>query len=92
MPNNFKTFKYAFLGALLLLVTGVTAYQMLYAIPQKKCEDAHAWWSFRYRHCYIPVPITDLTGRHHKVAAGATPAAVSASPAATSASASAGHP
>ena len=69
MPSNFNTFKYAFLGTVLFLVTAVSAYELLYGIPQKKCEDAHDWWSFRYRHCYVPTPIVDLTGRHKAAAA-----------------------
>ena len=84
MPSNFNTFKYALLGTVLLFVTVITAYQLLYAIPQKKCEDAHDWWSFRYRHCFIPTPIVDLTGRK-----AAKPAATSAS---TASAAAAGHP
>ena len=83
MPSNFNTFKYAFLGTARLLATVLAAYQFLYAVPQKKCEAAHDWWSFRYRHCYVPIPIVDLTGRHKPAAA---PAAQAAS---TSA---AGHP
>ena len=93
MPSNFNKFKYALLGTILLAVTVITAYQLLYAIPEKKCDDAHAWWSFRYRQCYVPTPIVDLTGRHKTAigaAASASPA-VATAPAAASASA-AGHP
>ena len=91
MPSNFNTFKYAFLGTLLFAVTVITAYQLLYSIPQKKCEDAHDWWSFRYRHCYAPMKIIDMPGMRRN----ATPAAASASPAAATAPAAspaAGHP
>jgi len=94
MPSNFNKFKYAFLGTLLGLAMVIAAYQLLYAVPQKKCDAAGAWWSFRYRHCFIPTPIVDITGRHR---AAASAAATSASPAtaatASTASASAsGHP
>ena len=99
MPSNFNKFKYALLGTILLAVTVITAYQLLYAIPEKKCDAAHAWWSFRYRQCYVPTPIVDLTGRHKTAAGGATGAASSASPAAAMApavsgasAAAAGHP
>ncbi len=99
MPSNFNKFKYAFLGTLLLLATVITAYQLLYAVPQKKCDKAGAWWSFRYRHCFIPMPIVDITGRHRATgpaAAGASSATASASPAATvtpaTSASAAGHP
>ena len=93
MPSNFNKFKYAFLGTVLLIVTALAAYQFLYAVPQKKCEAAGDWWSFRYRECAHPVPIVDLTGRHHQPANGTSAAQASASPApAASASAAAGHP
>jgi len=91
MPSNFNTFKYALLGTLLFAVTVITAYQLLYAVPQKKCEAAGNWWSFRYRECAHPVPIVDLTGRHHTPANGTAQASASAAPAA-SASAAPGHP
>ncbi len=89
MPSTFNKFKYAFLGSLLLIVTVLAAYQFLYAVPQKKCEAAGDWWSFRYRECAHPMRIVDITGRH-KQAAGATAAAASASPAASASAA--GHP
>ena len=96
MPSNFNRFKYAFFGTVLLLVTLVTAYQLLYAIPQQKCEAAHDWWSFRYRQCAHPMRIVDFPGMRRKPAAGAPTATGSASPAAAvapAASASAaGHP
>ncbi len=96
MPSNFAKFKYAFLGTVLLIVTVLAAYQFLYAVPQKKCEAAGDWWSFRYRECAHPIPIVDITGRHRKTTDGATPAAASASPAAATAStasaSAAGHP
>jgi len=93
MPSNFNTFKYALLGTLLFAVTVITAYQLLYAVPQKKCEAAGDWWSFRYRECARPIPIVDITGRHHKPANGTAAAPASAGPApAASGSAAAGHP
>ncbi len=92
MPSNFNTFKYAFLGTVLCVVALITAYQLLYAIPQKKCEDAHDWWSFRYRHCYIPVPITDITGKHHAATAGASASPAAATAPAPASAPAAGHP
>ena len=96
MPSHFNTFKYAFLGTALLIATVLAAYQLLYAIPQKKCEAAGSWWSFRYRECAHPIPIVDITGKRPQKTAGATPAAASASPAAAVAPAAsspaAGHP
>ncbi len=90
MPSNFNKFKYAFLGTLLGLAMVIAAYQLLYAVPQKKCDAAGAWWSFRYRHCFIPTPIVDITGRHRPPATSASPATAAKAPTA-SASAS-GHP
>jgi hypothetical protein len=93
MPSRFNSFKYAFLGTVLAVVTLLAAYQLFYAIPQKKCEAAGDWWSFRYRECAHPMRIVDLPGMKPKAA---TAAAASASPAAAvapAASASAaGHP
>ena len=90
MPSNFNTFKYAFLGTLLFAVTVITAYQLLYGIPQKKCEDAHDWWSFRYRHCYTPMKIIDMPGMHRNATAAPTSATTaSATPAAATAPAQA---
>lgn len=97
MPSNFKKFKYAFLGTVLLIATGLAAYQFLYAVPQKKCEAAGDWWSFRYRECAHPMLIVDMPGMRHrlvaeaKAGASATPAAASPPSAGTSVSA-AGHP
>ncbi len=98
MPSNFNTFKYAFLGTVLFVVTVIFAYQFLYAIPQKKCEAAGSWWSFRYRECARPMKIVDFPGMKPKggaTPAGAAPANAAATPAAASASAAAsapGHP
>ena len=89
MPSNFNTFKYAFLGTVLAIATALAAYQFLYAVPQRKCEAAGDWWSFRYRECAHPMRIVDITGRH-KAAPGA-PAAPAAATTSASASAS-GHP
>lgn len=99
MPSNFNKFKYAFLGTVLLIVTGLAAYQFLYAVPQKKCEAAGDWWSFRYRECAHPLLIVDMPGMRHRLAAqaqakagaAATPGAAAAASAGTSVSA-AGHP
>jgi len=89
MPSNFNKFKYAFLGTVLLIATALAAYQFLYAVPQKKCDAAGDWWSFRYRHCFIPTPIVDITGRH-KATAGATVSAAATAPVASASAA--GHP
>ena len=94
MPSTFNKFKYAFLGTVLLIVTGLAAYQFLYAVPQKKCEAAGDWWSFRYRECAHPMRLVDITGRHGPKATVA--ASASASPAAatapTASASAAGHP
>ncbi len=96
MPSNFNTFKYAFLGTVLLLATALAAYQFLYAVPQKKCEAAGDWWSFRYRECAHPMRLVDITGRHKTATAAsssASPAAAVAPNTVSGASASAaGHP
>lgn len=92
MPSNFNKFKYAFLGTVLLIATVLAAYQFLYAVPQKKCDAAGGWWSFRYRECAHPIPIYDITGHHHPRPTAATAASASASPASASSASATGHP
>jgi hypothetical protein len=63
MPSNIRYLKYVFLGVLAALCIGIVAYDVLYGIPKKKCDDAHNWWSWQDRKCYAPVYLPTLTGR-----------------------------
>ncbi len=83
MPSRIGHLKYYFIAAFFVLSAAITAYEWLYAIPQKKCEAAGNWWAPKWHTCANVMTMVD--GRHKPVATEP-----SAEPA--SASAASGHP
>ena len=63
MPSNIGKLKYILLFTLLIMCGGIVAYGLLYQIPQRKCEAAGGWFSFKYRQCSTPLYLPNLTGR-----------------------------
>ena len=63
MNPNIERIKLIFIGVFALLVATVIVYQVGWAMPRKKCEDAHRWWDSGQRVCAMPVLITTITRR-----------------------------
>lgn len=63
MKSYIPYLKYGFLVAFLLGATGVTAYDLMYTKPKKKCDAEAKWWSDKEWKCYTPVSISTFTGR-----------------------------
>ncbi len=63
MPSNIRYLKYWFLGLLLLGCTSVAGFDLLYGIPQRKCESTGSWWRWQDRVCYKPIYLPTLTHR-----------------------------
>lgn len=52
-----------FLGVFVVGVIGVTVWTFGWAMPAKRCEEAHKWWDHGQRVCAQPILISDVTGR-----------------------------
>jgi hypothetical protein len=63
MNPTIERLKLAFLAVFAALVVGVVVWQVGWAMPQKKCEQAHKWWDHGQRVCAQPVLISDITGK-----------------------------
>jgi hypothetical protein len=63
MNPTIERLKLAFLAVFAALIVGVVVWQVGWAMPQKKCEQAHKWWDHGQRVCAQPVLISDITGR-----------------------------
>ena len=63
MPSQIGKLKYVFVLLLGLISASILAYSWLYSIPNKKCEAAEGWFSWKYRKCYAPIAISTITGR-----------------------------
>ena len=66
MKSNIGQLKYYFVGAIAVVSIAITAYEWLYDIPMKKCEQSGSWWSWKYRECTAPIYLPTLTGRPAK--------------------------
>ena len=82
MNPTIERLKLIFLGVFALAAVGVVVWQVGWAIPQKRCEDAHKWWDHGQRVCATPVLISDITGRtiEDKQAEAAAKAAIGRTP------------
>lgn len=63
MKSRIGTLKYYFVGVLGVACLAITAFELLYGIPFRKCEAAKLWWSWKYRECAAPLYLPTLTGR-----------------------------
>ncbi|MDV6331763.1 hypothetical protein [Asticcacaulis sp. 201] len=63
MPSQIGKLKYLFVILLGVLSISVIGYSLLYGIPSRKCEGAGGWFSWKDRHCYAPIAISQITGR-----------------------------
>ncbi|MDI7775425.1 hypothetical protein [Asticcacaulis sp. EMRT-3] len=63
MKSQIGKLKYVFIILLGLTSAAITAWTLLYQIPQKKCDAAGGWFSYRYRNCETPIYLPTLTGR-----------------------------
>ena len=61
--------KYVFLALFAAGVVGIWTYQVLYAIPQARCERNGGWWAAQWRICGTPVRLSHFTGRPDRVPA-----------------------
>lgn len=67
MNRTINRLKLVFLGLFALGCAGVWAYQLLWVIPGKRCEESGAWWDNQNRVCATPLAISSLTGRPNGV-------------------------
>ena len=63
MNANIERLKLIAIGVFLVAVVGVVVWQVGWAMPAKKCAEAHKWWDGGERVCATPVLISDITGR-----------------------------
>ena len=63
MNPHIERLKLIFIAAFAVLVVGVLVWQVVWIMPQKRCEGAHKWWDPSARICAQPVLISDITGR-----------------------------
>ena len=63
MNPNIERLKLIFIAIFAVLVTAALVWQVVWIIPQKRCESDHKWWDPSQRVCAQPVLISDITGR-----------------------------
>ena len=63
MNPHIERLKLIFIAAFAVLVVGVLVWQVVWIIPQKRCEGDHKWWDASGRVCAQPILISDITGR-----------------------------
>jgi hypothetical protein len=59
----------------IITAAGMTAYDIVYVWPAKRCERVGAWWDPRDRQCLTPIPIWLLTHRGPLAGPSLSPAA-----------------
>jgi hypothetical protein len=62
MKSQIGKLKYVFVIVLAVCCALISGWELLYAIPLKKCDAAGGWFSMRYR-CVMPTYLPTLTGR-----------------------------
>jgi hypothetical protein len=83
MNPNIERLKLIFLGLFAVICAIVIVWQIVWIVPEHRCEKAHKWWDNGQRVCATPVLISDITGRtiQDKEAAAAARAAIGRPPA-----------
>jgi hypothetical protein len=52
-----------FVGVFAICCVGVAAYQVVWVLPEKHCEQRGWWWDPQTRLCGMPVSVTSFTHR-----------------------------
>jgi hypothetical protein len=52
-----------FLGVFVASCVAVAVYQLVWVMPQKRCEDREGWWDPQTRLCGTPIFLPNLTHR-----------------------------
>jgi len=63
MNPTIERLKLIFLGIFAVANVGILVWQVGWAWPEQKCNEAHKWWDGWERVCAQPVLISDITGR-----------------------------
>jgi hypothetical protein len=63
MNTNIERIFLLFVAAFVVAIGGVVVWQVGWAIPAKKCGEAHKWWDSGERVCATPILVSDITGR-----------------------------
>ena len=52
-----------FVGVFAVCCVGVAVYQVVWVLPEKRCEERGWWWDPDTRLCGMPVSVTSFTHR-----------------------------
>jgi hypothetical protein len=63
MNRTINRLKLIFLGIFALANVGIVVWEVGWAIPQRRCLEAHRWWDPDQRVCATPILTSDITGR-----------------------------
>jgi hypothetical protein len=63
MNPTIERLKLIFLGIFAVANVGVLVWQVGWAWPEQKCDEARKWWDGSQRVCAQPILISDITGR-----------------------------
>jgi hypothetical protein len=63
MNRTIDRLKLIFLGVFAAANVGVVVWEFGWALPERKCAEAHKWWDPDQRICATPVLTSDITGR-----------------------------
>jgi hypothetical protein len=63
MNRTIDRLKLIFLGVFAVANVGIVTWEFGWALPQRRCEEAHKWWDPYARVCATPVLTSDITGR-----------------------------
>ncbi len=63
MNRTIERLKLIFLGIFAVANVGVLVWQVGWAWPEQKCNEARKWWDGSQRVCAQPILVSDITGR-----------------------------
>ena len=63
MNRTIDRLKLIFLGVFAVANVGVAVWEFGWALPERRCVEAHKWWDGDQRVCATPVLTSDITGR-----------------------------
>ena len=63
MNRTIDRLKVIFLAIFAVANVGIVVWEVGWAMPERKCSEAHKWWDGYSRVCATPILTSDVTGR-----------------------------
>jgi hypothetical protein len=63
MNRTIDRLKVIFVAIFAVANVGILVWEVGWALPERRCAEAHRWWDGYARVCALPVLTSDITGR-----------------------------